>query len=1466
VLTFDGLLDLMHAVVYGDDSVLNYVLNDSTKDINFKNFSAQILESFGVVYTHYDKKQNDDVLWHKLDEVSFLKRKFRVDGVDVFAPLEKDVIYEMLNWVGTDLNTAVATEINADNAVREMFHYGRKAFNAFKTKLNRALIRAGIPKCRKSYDDLMRAYKGGRLAYDYIQLPLTGQGKVEHHSGFVAQGKFESYGNKMQPHMFPDTELLATMHTTCLDMLVGAPCIHSDQIVVVKITTGKVVLHWIAEYCSKVLGKDTHAELLNKIASGSSALANYVIMYQCSAKQACMFQRTWKARKSNVPLSLTYILKDNDPELISSKLKSMLISDNAFVVFKLLATPDFYSPELHPDKIDDLKAHAMFIHSFYDIFKKRDITDKFVCPMPADADPNKLVQMLMLSLEDAVYVPENEIRELIRKTAEEPNGFRIEEFHAQGLNELRPVRTIAKTRSHKRATRELIIKEIALDSDPNIYSIEFNLDRKGFVSRNVTSWQSNKGLSKVTFDTLWMKDVVFKHSSEGWKAQGLEQKLPFPPCPNIDPRIKTLIDRNIWLFQVVETELWNQSVAYMMMWAILLMLAVLAEWLDQRFEYITGPLKVMCISSMICIYFGYYKQIKNLKKDYDAYVKYMRMKRFYEDGCDRKYQEEELNEYLRMNSFRAQGNDEAVPSDGKMEIAETTEQSDSLTSFADSCAMQVSKGLKMSTAYSVHDDPYNGTTLRAEIERVYSDAWAWSSSSAQGALLKTYKFPEWIIANSSNVTNKLTNYRFFRGSVNVQIRVMGTDFHSGALMCVWRPHCNPTSLYPQNSSFTALAQMTAASCQNHVIASAASNTVVGFNIPWASNKPWYDLVNDYPDGNGHLGSIAIFVLAPLGMSASSSVPSVQVQMSFQFQNVQLAGPTFSALGGELYNGFVAQGKRGKEAQDMSSKGILSTAFGMVGDVATALIAIPQISGIASAVAPAAKALSGVARYFGYDKPTSIQAPRFMENINMDNPNYGVGMDMTQKLAIDPENAVSTEHTLFGTSENVMDFKVWKNKPQIVAYATITPPTNGEFMMVPVTPMYCYSFTNTQTFFVNTPSSFLGSNFMYWRGGMKYILQVFNSNNVAFSLRINYMADTLAGANNSLAGDVISRTYEVKGDTNIAFSVPYLAAYDKLYTMPCDVKSNQAQAGWLQFAVLSPMTYTATSSVSAYCVLWAACAEDMEFSFPSDSYNTYTWSAQGKEETPLCCSDIGMAFKSTFEPLAPATAVVKTNIYEGEVVSDWNTLLHRYSYAYSTPSNSLLGITFQGIIDLTGTGTFTIHRRFINAIAMWRGSVRWRVHSTGLYGPYRYYVTQSNTVSLSSGHKNSSGVAYPLYVCPPAPYSTFNGVLMQDQGKRDCLEVEVPYASQFLYQERKTLLINSYNDLIIPWISVSSATAMSSNEYFYYMLAFGDDFSAGWLCYMPYYYYTQNMQEEEHEPNDKSISVIVPKVKTPRPLR
>lgn len=144
---------VMHVAAVGDDSAVN--VHPSIHHIITPEIAQMVAKGLGYGMTAGNKSAKMEFV--RLEDIVFLKRKFKREGPRVWAPLDLDSIYKSLSYcTGKQKgDEQVFRDMSAvQSASREMFLHGRLVYDSFLVEISNI-----FPSMRfNSYDELLLEY------------------------------------------------------------------------------------------------------------------------------------------------------------------------------------------------------------------------------------------------------------------------------------------------------------------------------------------------------------------------------------------------------------------------------------------------------------------------------------------------------------------------------------------------------------------------------------------------------------------------------------------------------------------------------------------------------------------------------------------------------------------------------------------------------------------------------------------------------------------------------------------------------------------------------------------------------------------------------------------------------------------------------------------------------------------------------------------------------------------------------------------------------------------------------------------------------------------------------------------------------------------------------------------------------------------------------------------------------------
>jgi len=125
--------------VFGDDNMKNSIHKGFDLQVTTELFKKHL----GLTLTDYAKTDRK-LLYHPIEEVTFLKTGFRIEDSVVYAPLQKEVIFEMTNWVTSTMDPIPALLLNMSVALTYAMHHGKQFHSNLRRQFINALDELGI--------------------------------------------------------------------------------------------------------------------------------------------------------------------------------------------------------------------------------------------------------------------------------------------------------------------------------------------------------------------------------------------------------------------------------------------------------------------------------------------------------------------------------------------------------------------------------------------------------------------------------------------------------------------------------------------------------------------------------------------------------------------------------------------------------------------------------------------------------------------------------------------------------------------------------------------------------------------------------------------------------------------------------------------------------------------------------------------------------------------------------------------------------------------------------------------------------------------------------------------------------------------------------------------------------------------------------------------------------------------------
>jgi hypothetical protein len=440
-------------------------------------------------------------------------------------------------------------------------------------------------------------------------------------------------------------------------------------------------------------------------------------------------------------------------------------------------------------------------------------------------------------------------------------------------------------------------------------------------------------------------------------------------------------------------------------------------------------------------------------------------------------------------------------------------------------------------------DPYDEPNVPPELGREYQVAsYTWNIADTQGTIKGNLVFPD-VLFSQPKVAATLSQWRYFRGDVEVIVRVNATAMNAGTLMCSYARDTTTTDATVQYLPYSG-------TFGDYVVVSATTAPTVVFRLRYHAPYPWIDLKALY---TGRIGVVWTHVVNGLSTGSTSSVGGVGVAMYARFVNYCVAGPTLDTFA--LLKGVVqAKGRKNQqpppEQATKSKEGVVSGVANRVSEVTAGIMDVPVLGALAAPILGPinliSSAIGGIAGAFGFDKPLSLQATMPMRPEIASDHATGDGLANATQLALLSANRVADDVTTLGEPVDNNVFANYMAHPVLLDANRfpITTLEDAVFAVYPLSPNVGhggFGATSLNYYGAPTRTAHVAQFFEYWRGSLKIRLQFVSNPFTTFRVRaaVHPQNATIPSTITTSDGDLNSVLIDVRGDTVFDLLVPYL---------------------------------------------------------------------------------------------------------------------------------------------------------------------------------------------------------------------------------------------------------------------------------------------------------------------------------------
>jgi len=694
--------------------------------------------------------------------------------------------------------------------------------------------------------------------------------------------------------------------------------------------------------------------------------------------------------------------------------------------------------------------------------------------------------------------------------------------------------------------------------------------------------------------------------------------------------------------------------------------------------------------------------------------------------------------------------------------------------------------------YALPDQtPSRMLTRMVQIDQV---AWTTTSAVSLAAPFKVYDIYN-VMINDPFIAGVLSNFQYFRSDVEVHVRLNTNAFYAGALML---------TMCPGGGSAIPLQYQQARSWLKPVLLSAQAQQTAIVGFPWTQAQRWLT-TNDINDG--HLVVSNFFVdVASILIAASATAPdSIFFDVQARFVNPQVAWPVAPA--GTLI------GRRIRTAERQSSGSVPQYTTRMRiprGPTSTEIVSsnnsIPAQSAQLN-VTPT-QVTSGAA---SITSAINSVAEPIESVISAIQPLLSIG-SMIAGLFDKPEQVESVQKVYVTTMNNMCRVDQKDNAEPLTLYsgsylttADDTLPEGGNWTLLDILTRpslhskYTFTSTNNIAYIpyiaMGTPVSYLQIAHRYWRGSMRYMLKFYCSSFISARFLVIFAPYTVTSTN--AITDTVSQIVDVRGDTTVSFTVPYVAQTDYLIPMAETV-------GQLQISIYNNIVSSDSATDAVVdMIVFSAAGPDFQLQYPvqpnqgvfpfSYGYPNVTVPRGRPERQSAVCED----FKNTFPPFVADCQMFADHHY---VASETSHRVVDILKRYMTAGGLTFGTSNAQLPAFYTPDSGTIGYWLYVLFAFHRGGIK-------------YKIAQASVGQMAARFADSNGTSYR---------ASGTGFVLQAP-TATVFDFACPYVDQLPFRSQNTGGEN-LNDF---W----TVDLAGADEQLYYT-AVRDDFQVGFLIPPP----------------------------------
>jgi hypothetical protein len=521
-----------------------------------------------------------------------------------------------------------------------------------------------------------------------------------------------------------------------------------------------------------------------------------------------------------------------------------------------------------------------------------------------------------------------------------------------------------------------------------------------------------------------------------------------------------------------------------------------------------------------------------------------------------------------------------------------------------------------------------------------------------------------LFLNNPVISSKVSNFKYIRGTMEVQIAVNAPAGAYGLYYLVAFPNgiLNPDGIETLSMNVSAIENVP------HVAIDISRSTDGKLVLPWIHWNDYADL-RDVTTNDGYKGmwNLRLYCLQPIGTGTGDEVPQASYRIWSRLTDDYDMTIPYNQMKRNFDETRSSVNSASINATGMKPSGIagaISTGVGAIGN------AVPFLKPFTTPVSAIAAGVGTVMSWFGFTRTADQQTPTVYVNRPYSNVANMDCNDTSEIAALSASNAITMDPRVSAPlAQDEAAFNYLFSKWILIGSAEWTPSQEPQADIVnfPVTPFI--SRTAESAGAVYTTAGFVGYPFSYWRGDMEYKIVVPLSKFHRGVLQVSWTPD-ISTIPIDITNVRFNHILDFGACASWEFSVGYASALPMLPVIPkvfnSTILSLAGANGMISITVSNPLI--AQSEIAATRVfVFARAKPNMDFAVPR-TICQHT-SADGSLSAPV---DFATSFRLQsgalgddkkdveYFCLVPSTTFPTKDVCSGEHVDSVRGLMQKFT--------------------------------------------------------------------------------------------------------------------------------------------------------------------------------------------------------------